>query len=353
LVGVLLDGQLPAAENSIVILVTGAAGLVGRELVGQLAATGVPVHGLDVRPMETSGPARHIVGDLLDPSVTSRACDGVRTIVHTAARQYHSGVPRWGRRRFFDVNAQMTRRLVEAAVASGVTNLIFISSDMVYGMPRGRPFTESDVPRPIGPYGASKLASEEICTAARAQGLRVTIFRPRLIVGPGRLGVLRKLFDRIRTGRFVPMLGDGSNRYQMVAVSDVVAACRLAIEHPVDAALNLGSANPPTIRSLLSSLCERAGSTSRPRALPASAACAGLWALHVVRAAPLSPEQFRIAVVDYVLDTSSAARLLNWQPRCSDMDMLSSAYESYVAGLSPRDISIPRKSAGVAHHSAS
>lgn len=345
---------MPVAPQIIrMILVTGAAGLVGRELVGQLTAPGVPVRGLDLRPMESMVGAESIVGDLLDPIVCARTCAGVRTIVHTAARQYHSDVPRWGRRRFFDANREMTRNLVDAAVAAGAAHLVFISSDMVYGLPHGRPFTESDDPRPIGPYGASKLASEAICAAARDHGLRVTIFRPRLIIGPGRLGVLKKLFDRIRAGLSVPMLGDGRNRYQMVAVSDVVTACRLAIEKPIDAMLNLGSANPPTVRTLLESLCERAESNSRPRALPGCIARAGLWSLHAFRVAPLSPEQFRIADVDYVLDTSHATQLLGWRPRYSDADMLWSAYETYVSGLSPRAEPGCRSSASLAHHSTS
>ena len=300
--------------------------------------------------MESAGGADQMVGDLLDAGVCTRACVDARTIVHTAARQYHSNVPRWGRRHFFDANRGMTRNLVDAALAAGAGHLVFISSDMVYGLPLGRPFTESDTPRPIGPYGESKVASEAICSAARDRGLKVTIFRPRLIIGPGRLGVLQKLFDRIRAGLSVPMLGDGRNRYQMVAVSDVVAACRLAIEKPVDATLNLGSADPPTVRALLESLCERAGSHSRPRAWPRLLARGGLWGLHAFRAAPLSPEQFRIADVDYVLDTSRAMQLLGWRPHYSDADMLWSAYETYVDGLSPRAEPGRGSSASLAHH---
>jgi dTDP-glucose 4,6-dehydratase len=303
--------------------------------------------------MNSTGGAEPMMGDLLDSAVCARACAGVRTVVHTAARQYHSAVPRWGRRRFFEANAEMTRQLVDAAVAAGAAHLVFISSDMVYGLPLGRSFTESDAPRPIGPYGASKVASESICAGARDRGLRVTVFRPRLIIGPGRLGVLQRLFDRIRAGLSVPMLGDGGNRYQMVAVTDVVSACRLAIENPVDATLNLGSAHPPTVRTLLTSLCERAGSPSRPRALPGRMTRAGLWGLHAFRAAPLSPEQFRIADVDYVLDTTHATQQFGWRPRYSDADMLWSAYESYVSNLAPRDVSRSSPATTLARQSAS
>ena len=56
-----------------------------------------------------------------------------------------------------------------------------------------------------------------------------------------------------------------------------------------------------------------------------------LWSLHAVRMATLVPEQFRIADVDYVLDTTRAARAIGWRPQLSDADMLWSAYRTYVA----------------------
>jgi dTDP-glucose 4,6-dehydratase len=274
------------------------------------------------------------MADLLDRDACRRACAGVDTVIHTAARQHHSGVPRWGRERYFAANVEMTRNLIEAARSVGVRRFVFVSSDMVYGLPPGRSLTENDRPRPIGPYGRSKLASEEVCVQARSAGMRVAILRPRLIVGPGRLGILRKLFDRIRLGRAVPMFGRGDHRYQMVAVSDVAEACVLAAKNPCDATLNLGSADPPTVRDLLMEVIRRAGSRSGLVPLPSRLAKAALWSLHAVRMSPLVPEQFRIADVDYVLDAARAGEVLGWRARLSDADMLFSAYQTYVGGLS-------------------
>jgi len=318
-------------ENASVILVTGAAGLVGTELVRRLAAEGRSVRGIDILPAPTPPGATFILGDLLDRQTCIRACAGTTAIVHTAARQHHSGVPRWGRERFFAANAEMARNLVEAARANGVRHIVLVSSDMVYGLPPNRPLTEADEPNPIGPYGRSKLASEQICTDARKDGIQVTILRPRLIIGPGRLGILRKLFDRIRAGKSVPMLGHGRHRYQMVSVADVAAACALALRTPCNDTFNLGSADPPSVRDLLTDVIRRAGSPSRLLPLPSHLACMALWSLHAVRMAPLVPEQFRIADVDYVLDTTRAARGIGWRPELSDTDMLWSAYRTYAA----------------------
>jgi len=315
------------------ILVTGSSGLVGRELVRQLLDAGDAVRGLDIADAPRAG-LDHVRGDLLDPAACREAVTGADVVIHAAALQHHSGLPRWGRRRFFSTNIDMTRNIVEAAASSGVRHLVFLSSDMVYGVPRGAPFVESDPPRPIGPYGWTKVESERICESTRARGMCVTVLRPRLIVGPGRLGVLQKLFDRIRTNRAVPMLGPGDHRYQMVSVADVAAACVAAVRRPMNDTFNLGSAHPPSVRELLTHVIRQAGSGSRLVSLPRAAARAALWTLHAFRVSPLAPEQFRIADIDYVLNTTKARNTLGWQAKLEDADMLWSAYETYVAGIS-------------------
>lgn len=312
------------------ILVTGSSGLVGRALVAALRAQDRPVRGMD-RLVSPRARTTDFQGDLCDDDACRLAVRGVRTIIHTAARQYHDGPPRWARRRFFQANVNMTGTLVAAAVRAGVRHVVYLSSDMVYGLPPGRALREGDSPRPIGPYGESKRAGEMLCEQARSAGLAATILRPRLIVGPGRLGVLRRLFDRIRRGLPVPVIGDGLNRYQMVAVDDVVSACLLAVERQIEGTFNIGSENPPRVRDLLDGVCRRVGSASRLLHLPRAAARAALEALNLLRLAPLAPEQYRIADVDYVLDTSAARRILGWRPRLADLDMLVAAYETYVA----------------------
>lgn len=321
------------------ILVTGAAGLLGSELIRRLSAAGRAVVGTDrLIPAWAAGPRRvecpFLPADLLEPDVCERLFieQPITSVIHTAARQHHSRPPRFGRRMFFDANVQMTRRLVDAVRRRGVGSFVYVSSDMVYGMPPGRPLVETDPPRPIGPYGESKLAGERECLNAASDRLAVSVLRPRLIIGPGRLGVLKKLFDRIRSGRTVYMLGSGANRYQMVAVADVADACIAAVARRAAGVFNIGSTHPPAVRDLLASVIRKAGSASRLASLPVAAANAALWTLHGLRLAPLVPEQFRIASVDYVLDTSLARRTLGWSPAYSDEEMLWAAYQTYVDG---------------------
>lgn len=322
------------------ILVTGASGLLGNDLLRRLIADGRTARGIDLRPASESLVNRNIeTGDLLNPQTCHRACRDVDLIVHCAARQ-HQDAPRWGRRDYFAANVEMTRNLVVAASAAGVRHFVFVSSDMVYGLPPGRALRETDTPRPIGPYGESKFAAEQVCMKARDRGTTTTVLRPRLIIGPGRLGVLKRLFDAVRAGRPIPMIGSGTNRYQMVAVADVVEACVCALDRRPVGVFNLGSASPPPVLDLLCELCRRAETRSRPYACPAWAVTASLWALDKIRIAPLVPEQFRIAPLDYVLDINAARKALNWNPRFTDIEMLWQAYLVYTGA-----VTVPRSAA--------
>ena len=156
---------------------------------------------------------------------------------------------------------------------------------------------------PLGPYGRSKAASEELCERARAKGYRITILRPRMIVGPGRFGILVKLFRLMDRGLPVPMIGNGHNRYQMIAVEDVVSAILASVEKgfpPV--ALNLGSGEAPPVRDLLRNTIRRIGSRSIVVPVPAAPLKVALSSLEKLGMPLLHREQYRIADINYVVD---------------------------------------------------
>jgi dTDP-glucose 4,6-dehydratase len=316
------------------IVVTGSRGLLGREVIRQAAERGWSVRGVDLLQPDPDirYSCEQVQADLLDPSSCRRICKGAKIIVHAAALQHHSHPPRFHRDAFFHKNVIMTQNIADAAKVAGVRQIIFVSSDMVYGVPRNGPFCETDTPNPIGPYGRSKLASEQVCLAKRHAGIKVTVFRPRLIVGPGRLGILTKLFDQIREGKNIPLIGNGMNRYQMVAVGDVANAILLAMQKESDGVFNLGSSQVPTVAALIDQVARRAGSPSKVLRTPRLMTEAVLWMLYFLRVGPLVPEQFRIAGVDYVLDTSAAQVQLGWSPQFDDVEMLWQAYEWYVNG---------------------
>jgi dTDP-glucose 4,6-dehydratase len=316
-------------------IITGGSGFTGTHLARMLISRG----------------ERLVIADVVAPTFISDAVEFVRcdvrnredlrrlslskddVVYHLAARQFHLKVPHRGRDEWFsDLNTHGTRCLLEAMQASSVGRMIFFSTDMTYGVPDQTPISESHPQRPIGPYGKSKLAAEQLIGQARLEfGLRATIFRPRLISGAGRLGILSKLFRLIKWGLPVPMIGSGNNRYQMVSVEDCVTAALKAVNLDCPPGpFNLGSANPPTVRELLEGVIVRVGSRSAVVPTPASLIQPVLSALDRLAISLLYPEQFAIANLDYVLDTTTASRTLGWSAQKGDVEILHEAYLGFL-----------------------
>jgi nucleoside-diphosphate-sugar epimerase len=314
-------------------------------LARRLTELGVGVRVLDQRQRAWIGvPHEYIAGDVADGAVVRRAAQGVQVIYNLAALQ---PVSRAGTD-FARVNSGGTQNVLEAALAEGRAHVVHLSSSIVYGVPRGRRFQEDDPLRPVGRYGESKVAGEERCRAARSRGLTVTIVRPRVIVGPGRLGLFWILFEWIRQGRRIYLIGSGENRFQMCDSSDLANACVLAAERRVDDTLNVGSDEVPRVRDALVQLIQHAGSRSKLTPLPAPLARMALRTLDRLGLAPLTAEHYLFADKDFLLDTSRAKRRLGWSPLVGDAEALCSAYDFYCAQGSrmPHDYAHDRPALG-------
>ena len=158
------------------------------------------------------------------------------------------------------------------------------------------------------------------------------IVRPKTFVGPERLGVFEILFDWIREGRRIPILGDGSNRYQLLAVEDLVEAVVRCLDAPVAGqALNVGAGRFGTVREDLEALIAHAGSSSRLRPVPARPAEIALRALELAKLSPLAEWHYRTAHKDSFVSIDRARSLLDWEPRLSNAETLRATYDWYLA----------------------
>ena len=317
-------------------IITGGSGFTGTYLASALVDRGEKVVIFDLdEPRKSSSAVEFVKGDVREDRDLEKLRFHQDDIVyHLAARQFHVGVPHRNRDEWFaDVNVNGTHRLLKSMASGGAQRAIFFSTDMTYGIPDLTPIQPFHPQRPIGPYGRSKVGAEKLLIMAGQEfGLKATIFRPRLIAGSGRLGILTKLFRLIKAGLPVPLIGDGKNRYQMVSVEDCVSAALAAVakEFP-PGPFNLGSQDPPTIRQLLRELIRRVGSKSILIPTPASILQPGLSLLDTIGLTLLYPEQFAIANIDYVLDTDHTVFFLNWKPLKNDIDIISDAYAGFLA----------------------
>ena len=316
-------------------IITGGSGFTGAVLVRQLLAQKSEVVVFDRRPPTASQLQEgvlYVQGDVTSPADLARLkLRHTDAIYHLAARQFADQVPPKGRDAWFQaVNVEGTRNVVAAMREAGTSRLVFFSTDMTYGLPTCNPVAPDHSQSPLGPYGRSKLSAEAILRGA--EGLDATIFRPRLITGAGRLGVLGKLFRLIRSGLPVPMIGSGENRYQMVGVEDCARAAILAVNAGCPPGpFNLGSSSPPTTRELLSAIIRHAG--TRSFLLPISGALLKpvLAMLDHLGAPLLYPEQFAIADLDVLLDTTTTREILGWVPERGDTQMMIAAYDAFIA----------------------
>jgi dTDP-glucose 4,6-dehydratase len=279
--------------------------------------------------------AQYLNVDITKPEQVATVPIGPEDIVYNlAARMLHPIIKRRERYEYFySVDYHGAVHVIDAMERAGCNRLVQFSTDMVYGPLQTPPPVKVDHPRvPIGEYSASKMALEDYCMSKRAQGLKVSIFRPRLIIGPGRVGILGKLFHLIRLNLPVPMVGNGKNRYQMVSVYDCASAgIRSAEKGVVDGEFNLGSPEPPTVHTLLSELIRHAGSKSILIPTIAAPAKALLRFLDRIDLPVLVPEQFEIADHDYVVDIEPTVRMLDWTPKFGDQQMMNEAYSQFLA----------------------
>jgi len=309
--------------------ISGGAGFLGLHLARYLVADGHQVRTLDVAPLddpELEASVEELHGDVRDRDRVDRLVADADIVVHAAA-----ALPiQASRDSIRSVNVTGTGHVLQAARAAGAKRVVFISSTAVYGVPEKHPIEEDDPLVGVGSYGESKIDAEALC---RVAGVETTIIRPKTFIGPERLGVFEILFDWIREGRRIYILGKGHNRYQLLAVEDLVDAIVRAAAAP-DAAgetFNVGATGFGTVRSDLQALIDHAGSTSRLRPVPVKPAEVALRGLELLRVSPLAEWHYKTAHRDSFVDVSKAQRLLGWQPRLSNRDALVETYDWYLA----------------------
>lgn len=208
-------------------LITGGTGFFGIHAAKKFLSHGYKVHLLDIAPLDEPKLKVRVVyhkGDVRDKGLLTKLCKGKDVVVHAAAAlpiQRSIEVIK-------GVNVDGTRNVLEACRINKVPRVVFISTTAVYGVPKFHPIFETSPLNPLGPYGETKAEAEKICEAYRKKGLFVSVLRPKTFLGPERLGVFQILFDWIRRGKKIYIIGNGENKYQLLAVQDLAEAVWIA-----------------------------------------------------------------------------------------------------------------------------
>ena len=323
-------------------LVTGGAGYFGTLLVERLRASGMRVRVFDINDADERAPDVQMQrGDIRDLAAVRRAVEGVDVVHHNVAM-----VPlAKDKAAFWSVNRDGTRHLLEAALDAKVRKVVSMSTSAVYGAPDRNPVDDATPPRPQEDYGRAKLAAEDLCHAFAARGLDVTLIRPRTILGHGRLGIMQILFEWVRRGQNIPVLGRGDNVYQFVHADDLADAAIKAAARPGPATYNVGAEAFGTMRETLEGLLRHAGTTSRVVSVPMSPAVALMKVTSRAGLSPLGAYHALMYGKAMHFDLTRTKRELGWAPRFGNVEMFCDSYDWY---LRHRDEVLARH--GASHH---
>ncbi len=310
-------------------LITGGAGFLGHNLARFLIAKECTVKTVDLSEFDypdLKEKVEHFKGDIRDKEILKHAAKGVDVIVHTAA-----GLPLWKPEEIKSVNIDGTKAVFEVAEEAGIKRVVHISSTAVYGIPDHHPLYEKDKLIGVGPYGESKIIGEQVAESYRTK-ICVPILRPKSFIGAGRLGVFDVLFDWVRRGKNIPIIGWGNNLYQLLHVEDLNEAIWLASTEPSKAAndtFNIGAEKFGTMKQDYQALLDYAGFGKRIIGTPAKPLIATLRVFEALGISPLYKWVYETADKDSFVSIDKAKKSLGWKPRLSNVDALTDSYKWY------------------------
>ena len=313
--------------------ITGGAGFLGYHLAHGLADRGGKLVLADIahfNAAEYPAGAQLIELNVRDEDAVASAIADCRCdlVIHAAA-----ALPLWKREDIFSVNVDGTRNVLEAALQNCVSRVVFVSSTAVYGVPKKHPIEEDDPLIGVGPYGESKIAAERVCEEYRGKGLCIPIIRPKTFIGTGRLGVFAILYDWVQSGKKIPVIGSGDNRYQLLEVDDLVEAIWLTCigpEEKANQAFNVGAKDFGTVKEDVGALCEYAGTGARVMPTPAGIVKALLRLFELLKLSPLYKWVYGTADKDSYVSSERIEQALGWQPRHSNAQALIRSYQWYL-----------------------
>lgn len=258
------------------VLVTGAAGFIGSHLAERLAAEGHQVRGVDCftdyypradKEANLAALQREPRFDFLEADLTKAdltdLLSAVDTVFHQAAQ---AGVRRsWGKSftAYTRNNVLATQRLLEGCLGAGVRRLVYASSSSVYGDSEDIPLKEGSLPKPVSPYGVTKLAAEHLCGLyAVNYGISTVSLRYFTVYGPRQRPdmAFHKFIRAMLDGRTVEIYGDGDQTRDFTFISDAVDANVRAMTRGAPGGVyNIGGGTQASVNEVLALLEEIGG----------------------------------------------------------------------------------------------
>ncbi|MFH1836825.1 MAG: NAD(P)-dependent oxidoreductase [Candidatus Omnitrophota bacterium] len=300
------------------VLVTGATGFIGNDLVKELVKKGYDVVSLVRKTSKTDllekMGIRYIICDMMDPKNTEEAFDRIQPeiVVHAAAQ-----VMGKDEKVLREINVTTTRNIAQACWDHSVKRLVYLSSVSVISGNKDVPLSEDLPYKASNAYGRSKIEAERVVIDFRNKGLKTAIVRPCMVYGPEEPHMLDTIFDRIRK-KYIPILcvPEIDSKLHLAYISNVVEMLILAIEkdEALEGTFMVADEEAITIRKFLEIAYDEMNHTS-PIAVPA-------WIVRTCMVIPFFRKEIKGMLKDRVYDISRAKDLLGYAPKISTEDGL-------------------------------
>ena len=284
------------------ILITGVHGFVGSNLVKALSREHV-IYGLDIIAPEKEGVVRTYAWVNLNDN--ENGLPEVDAIIHLAGKAHDVKTDGKAQREaYFEINTCLTMKIYDYFLTSTARKFIFFSSvKAAADQVEGEYIDENVEPKPVGPYGESKMAAERYLLSkmedVRSKNKDVYILRPCMIHGPGNKGNLNLLYGVVRRGLPWP-LGAFENKRTFTSIDNVSFIVDGLLTKDVESGVyNVNDDEAVSTNELVGLICRITGRKTRiwkiPRQLIRGLARAGGW-MHL----PLDTERLRKLTENYV-----------------------------------------------------
>jgi UDP-glucose 4-epimerase len=263
------------------MLVTGVAGFIGSHLAERLLAEGHSVRGVDcftdyypradkeanLENLRRESRFELVEADLCEADVSALLKD-VAIVFHQAAQ---AGVRRsWGKRfrSYTRNNVLATQRLLEACCQERPERVVYASSSSVYGDSDDIPLKEGSLPKPVSPYGVTKLAGEHLCRLYTINhGIQTVSLRYFTVYGPRQRPdmAFHRFIRAMLEGKSIEIYGDGEQTRDFSFITDVVDANLRAMKAGTPGEVyNIGGGSRTSVTAVLD-LLEEIGGTAIKR----------------------------------------------------------------------------------------
>jgi len=282
------------------LLITGIHGFVGANLVKALSKDH-EIYGLDIVSPEKEGVMKTYSWDDLGNGLIPE----VDAIIHLAGKA-HDTKNQSRAEVYFEVNTELTKRIYDYFLASKAKKFIFFSSvKAAADKVEGEYVDEDVVPKPVGPYGESKIAAEDYIQEqlkienGKLKDKATYILRPCMIHGPGNKGNLNLLYGVVKKGIPWP-LGAFENKRTFTSIDNLCFIVNGLLTMDVESGIyNINDDVAVSTNELIEIICEAMGKKAHiwriPRGLMEGVARIG-GILHL----PLNPERLQKLTENYV-----------------------------------------------------